>query len=727
MSRACRIARTNLAVFPAAVALADRASIGARAGAFPSARAAKAKPEKIGVHGMIGTWLRALARVGRERQTFSVMSARWHAVVLVAIAASASASSPPPLSPPGFPLLSEGSVTSIARLPDGDVVVAGSFISINGSPRDDIARFADDGTLQSPGATESLTENPRVVAVDTAGDFYVAGGARRHVHVPRPEVRRRDGPCRVGLVVQHGRWRLARDHNWRERSRLCRRHVHDGQRHCAPSHRQARRHHRRPRCELESERRRSGVRARGRRRRLDLRRRRFRDDRRTDALAHREARGHRHGRGRCVVESDREQHRVRARARCGDVALRRRRVHVDRWTVALALAKLAAAGTGGADATWNPARTATCARSHSIRPAPSTRAAISRTSAAASHQRLVKLSPTGAGGAIASWNASASDTVYALTFDASDNLYVGGEFALIDGETRLALAKLAPNGSVAGLLGRRRGRRLRIRIHGAAGRQHDRRRQLPQGRAGRALEPLAPLPDRTLDPAFAPIADDEVDALLATPDGSIYAGGLFLTIDGVARNRLAKLGSGGAVDPAWNPRRARRSPRLRARPTVRSMPRAASRSSAACRARASRSSRRAAVARSIRAGMRRSTTSCARSRSRRRLGLVGGDFMHAGGSRAKPARQDQWFDGRDRSVVEPVRRLVRLLARTRQRRALCRRRVLDDRRPDAASIARLSASGTGAADAASTRRRAAPSSRSASMPTATSTPAAATA
>src|SRR5262249_18770724 len=125
---------------------------------------------------MSGAWLRALARVGRERRNASSASARWHAVLFVATAASASASSPPPLSPPDFPLLSEGSVTSIARLPSGDLVVAGSFLSIDGTSRDDIARFGDDGTLLDPGDTEGMTDDPRVVAVDAAGDFYVAGG-----------------------------------------------------------------------------------------------------------------------------------------------------------------------------------------------------------------------------------------------------------------------------------------------------------------------------------------------------------------------------------------------------------------------------------------------------------------------------------------------------------------------------------------------------------------------
>ncbi len=63
------------------------------------------------------------------------------------------------------------------------------------------------------------------------------------------------------------------------------------------------------------------------------------------------------------------------------------------------------------------------------------------------------------------------------------------------------------------------------------------------------------LPDGTLDPAWNPSADGSVLALAVAPSGAVYAGGHFTNIGGRARNNLAKLaGDGtGAANSTWNP------------------------------------------------------------------------------------------------------------------------------------------------------------------------------
>lgn len=62
-------------------------------------------------------------------------------------------------------------------------------------------------------------------------------------------------------------------------------------------------------------------------------------------------------------------------------------------------------------------------------------------------------------------------------------------------------------------------------------------------------------PDGTLDPDWNPSADGEVLALVANAAGDVYAGGYFKVVDGHPRAYAAKLsGTGrGAVDAQWNP------------------------------------------------------------------------------------------------------------------------------------------------------------------------------
>ena len=457
------------------------------------------------------------------------------------------------MSPPGFPLLSEGSVTSIARLPDGDVVVAGSFISINGSPRDDIARFADDGTLQSPGATESLTENPRVVAVDAAGDFYVAGGV--------------DGTFTCLVQKFDGATGLAAS-GW-----SCS--TADGVSHAITIGASGAVYVGGTFTTVNGIARHRVAKLNGTTGALDASWNPNADE--AVFALEADADGSIYAGGDFAAIGGQTRSHIAKLAGTGTGAAdaswnptANNTVYAlvrDAATSLYAggaftsiggrsrshLAKLTAAGTGGADATWNPSANGDV-RAVAL---DSTGAVYAggdfQTIGGGSHQRLAKLSPTGAGAAIASWNASASDIVYALTFDADDNLYVGGEFALIDGETKLALAKLAPDGSVATFSAD-----AEIGGYAFAFAVQPDGSTLVGGNFRKAGQDvrwnlLRLAPDRTLDAGFAPIADDEVDALLAAPDGSIYAGGLFQTIGGVARNRLAKLGSDGAVDPSWNP------------------------------------------------------------------------------------------------------------------------------------------------------------------------------
>ena len=50
--------------------------------------------------------------------------------------------------------------------------------------------------------------------------------------------------------------------------------------------------------------------------------------------------------------------------------------------------------------------------------------------------------------------------------------------------------------------------------------------------------------------SWAPAADKTVRALAVDPDGSVWAGGDFQTVDGQVRDSLAKISAGGVLDPA---------------------------------------------------------------------------------------------------------------------------------------------------------------------------------
>lgn len=58
----------------------------------------------------------------------------------------------------------------------------------------------------------------------------------------------------------------------------------------------------------------------------------------------------------------------------------------------------------------------------------------------------------------------------------------------------------------------------------------------------------------SVDAAFDPNIDGEVNALALQPDGKILAGGVFTSVGGVSRPGLARLNTNGSLDAGYNPR-----------------------------------------------------------------------------------------------------------------------------------------------------------------------------
>jgi hypothetical protein len=168
---------------------------------------------------------------------------------------------------------------------------------------------------------------------------------------------------------------------------------------------------------------------------------------------------------------------------------------------------------------------------------------------------LGKLSPTGTPDP--DWDPSPGTYVTDLALDASGNLYVGGAFNSIGGLLRYGLAKISTTGTGA----------ADPDWNPAAGGSYVRSIAVDgttvfvggeftsMGGASRLnLAKLSTAGTGIADPDWNPSADAEVSTLVLDGNGSIYAGGNFTTIGGVARNRLARLSTAGTgtVDAGWN-------------------------------------------------------------------------------------------------------------------------------------------------------------------------------
>ncbi len=171
------------------------------------------------------------------------------------------------------------------------------------------------------------------------------------------------------------------------------------------------------------------------------------------------------------------------------------------------IAKVSAAGAGSVDADWNPGVDDVV-----------TTLAVSETNdvyvggwfteiGGQPRSRIAKLSGDTQGLVDPHWNPSADFDVSSLAMGKDGSIYVGGEFTMIGGVSRNGLAKLDGNG--AGVV----------------------------------------------DMLWAPQPNSGVDLLTSDGRGWIYVAGNFSFVGGGTRYRLARLESGGtgAADPLWNP------------------------------------------------------------------------------------------------------------------------------------------------------------------------------
>lgn len=169
------------------------------------------------------------------------------------------------------------------------------------------------------------------------------------------------------------------------------------------------------------------------------------------------------------------------------------------------LAKISGSGSGALDASWNPTAD-DYVDALLLDGSGSIYAGGYFTEiGGVSRNYLARMSAAGAGDVDAVWDPSADYYVYTISRDAQGAVYVGGDFSTVGGQPRSYAAKLSPDG------------------------------------AGDA------------DPDWDPAPDLTVFSLVPDNQGSVFVGGWFFSIGGESRGGLAKLDAHGVADPTWNP------------------------------------------------------------------------------------------------------------------------------------------------------------------------------
>jgi uncharacterized delta-60 repeat protein len=169
---------------------------------------------------------------------------------------------------------------------------------------------------------------------------------------------------------------------------------------------------------------------------------------------------------------------------------------------------------------------------------------------------IARLNPDGTLDTSFDPGTGANSTIYALSLDASGNIYIGGAFTSYNGVPRLRVAKLRATGAIDPTFnlsgGGASGTVYAIAPPDADG--------IVIGGAfsynGAAVGGIARLNVATgaRDTGFNSGGSGfsgTVFALLLAPDGKYYAGGSFTSFNGAARSRVARLNSNGSLDSSF--------------------------------------------------------------------------------------------------------------------------------------------------------------------------------
>ncbi len=170
------------------------------------------------------------------------------------------------------------------------------------------------------------------------------------------------------------------------------------------------------------------------------------------------------------------------------------------------------------------------------------------------HQGIARLQPDGA--LDATFTATTAGNVHALALQPDAKLLAVGEFEAFDRKPCRRLVRLVSNGTVDAAFNTGSGAdgtvfAVALQPDGkivVAG-DFNRLNQVERNRIARLN------PDGSVDPTFNPGAGPNtgIRCLALQPDGKILIGGIFTSVNGVARNRIARLKQDGSVDTSFDP------------------------------------------------------------------------------------------------------------------------------------------------------------------------------
>ncbi|MFI5165870.1 MAG: IPTL-CTERM sorting domain-containing protein [Thermoanaerobaculales bacterium] len=231
------------------------------------------------------------------------------------------------------------------------------------------------------------------------------------------------------------------------------------------------------------------------------------------------------------------------------------------------IARLSGSGSGAADIAWNPNADGDI-RALALDTAGGAVYAAGSFANVGGQARnnIAKLALSGSGAADPVWNPDTTpgdfgDTMHALALDGAGNLYAGGNFLAIGGQTRSGIAKLSTSGAgaadptwnpAATSAGAAKfAYVLTIALDGSgnvyAGGAFDH----IGGRALSNLARLSPSGTGAADTTWHPNASGSVSALVLDGSGIVYAGGNFGLIGGGLRSEVARLLANGSADCNW--------------------------------------------------------------------------------------------------------------------------------------------------------------------------------
>ena len=221
------------------------------------------------------------------------------------------------------------------------------------------------------------------------------------------------------------------------------------------------------------------------------------------------------------------------------------------------LARLSTGGVGAADPTWNPGVNS-AVNALQLDAAGNIFIGGDFDAAGGLYRfGLAKLSTSGTGAADPDWDPVAGGFMrcYAMRLNGHGSIYIGGDFGYVSGVTRANIAKLSTSGVGTADSAWNPGTQGRVRSIAVAptGTVMAGGEFITLGDLGRVGYGAVTSNGVILPAANAGSGRGMATAIATQSDGGVIVGGNFQLANGIARQNLARIAPSGEVDPLWDP------------------------------------------------------------------------------------------------------------------------------------------------------------------------------